>query len=96
MLRALLILLLSTPLLLDASPAMAKKKPSQPPAEAKEAAQETPWEASTFAGLELRNIGPALTSGRISDLAVHPDNPSIIYVAVASGGVWKTVNRGVT
>jgi photosystem II stability/assembly factor-like uncharacterized protein len=50
--------------------------------------------AKTFSGLELRSIGPALMSGRIADIAIHPVDPSIWYVAVASGGVWKTVNAG--
>jgi photosystem II stability/assembly factor-like uncharacterized protein len=54
------------------------------------------YDASTFRGLSVREIGPALTSGRISDLAVNPENPSEYYVAVASGGVWKTTNGGVT
>ena len=54
---------------------------------------ETP---ATFAGLELRSLGPAVTSGRIADLAVDPRKPSTYYVAVASGGVWKTVNGGAT
>lgn len=35
-------------------------------------------------------------SGRIADIAIHPENDNIRYVAVASGGVWKTVNAGVT
>ena len=35
-------------------------------------------------------------SGRISDIAIHPDNEAIWYVAVASGGVWKTMNAGTT
>lgn len=47
-------------------------------------------------GLALRNIGPALFSGRISDVAVDPRNRSIWYVAVSAGNVWKTVNRGTT
>ncbi|MDX1509546.1 MAG: hypothetical protein R3358_14765, partial [Woeseiaceae bacterium] len=51
---------------------------------------------ATFKGLELRGIGPALMSGRIADIALHPDNPSIWYVGVGSGGVWKTENRGTT
>ena len=45
--------------------------------------------------LKWRSVGPALTSGRISDLAVNPDKPFEYYVAVASGGVWKTSNWGV-
>ena len=35
-------------------------------------------------------------SGRIADIAIHPQNENIRYVAVASGGIWKTVNAGVT
>ncbi|MCG6919772.1 MAG: glycosyl hydrolase [Acidobacteria bacterium] len=52
--------------------------------------------AETFKGLELRGIGPAVSSGRIGDLAVHPTRHSTYYVAVSSGGVWKTVNSGTT
>jgi len=52
--------------------------------------------SSTFKGLELRNIGPAFMSGRISDVAKDPTDPATWYVAVSSGGVWKTVNSGTT
>ena len=47
-------------------------------------------------GLKWRSVGPAVTSGRISDFAVHPDKRSTYYVATASGGVWKTANAGTT
>lgn len=47
-------------------------------------------------GLELREIGPALMGGRIADIAVHPKDRSIWYVAVGSGGLWKTTNSGIT
>ena len=50
----------------------------------------------SLSGLKWRNIGPAFTSGRIADIAVHPDNRSVYYVATASGGVWKTTNSGTT
>jgi len=50
----------------------------------------------TFAGLKLRNIGPAFMSGRIADIAIHPRDYSVWYVAVGSGGVWKTTNAGTT
>ncbi len=50
----------------------------------------------TFKGLEFRNIGPAFASGRIADIAVHPEDENCWYVAVGSGGVWKTENAGVT
>lgn len=49
-----------------------------------------------FNGLKFRNIGPAMTSGRIADIAIHPKNENIWYVAVGSGGVWKTTNSGTT
>lgn len=48
------------------------------------------------AGLRLRAIGPAVTSGRVVGLAVHPTQTSHYYVAVACGGVWKTTNAGTT
>ena len=50
----------------------------------------------SYSGLKFRSIGPALTSGRIADFAVNPNDHSEYYVAVASGGVWKTVNAGTT
>ncbi len=53
-------------------------------------------EAHPLANMPLRSIGPALTSGRIADFAFHPDNPATYYVAVASGGVWKTTNDGIS
>jgi hypothetical protein len=53
-------------------------------------------ENNIYSGLKFRSVGPAVFSGRISDLAVNPENISEYYVAVASGGVWKTTNRGIT
>lgn len=53
-------------------------------------------DADTFAGMKLRGIGPALMSGRIADIAIDPVNQSTWYVAVGSGGVWKTENAGTT
>lgn len=52
--------------------------------------------SSTVQDLKLRLIGPGVISGRIIDFAVDKNNHSIIYVAVASGGVWKTTNAGIT
>lgn len=49
-----------------------------------------------FEGLELRSIGPSLVTGRVADFDVDPKNPNVYYVATAAGGVWKSVNRGVT
>ncbi len=52
--------------------------------------------ADTFKSLPFRSIGPALTSGRIVDIAVAPDDKRTWYVASAYGGVWKTTNAGTT
>ena len=52
--------------------------------------------SETFNGLKFRSIGPALTSGRVVDLAVNPNNSKEYFVAAAAGGVWKTVNGGIT
>ncbi|MFN0121692.1 MAG: VPS10 domain-containing protein [Blastocatellia bacterium] len=59
-------------------------------------AKPDPMSTGTFAGLRLRSIGPALTSGRVNGFAVDPHDRAKYYVTVASGGVWKTVNGGTT
>ena len=52
--------------------------------------------ASDFSGLKFRSVGPAFMSGRIADIAINPENENEWYVAVGSGGAWKTVNAGTT
>ena len=47
-----------------------------------------------FGDIKARHIGPALMSGRITDLAMHPKNNKIVYAATAGGGVWKSNNGG--
>jgi len=49
-----------------------------------------------LANVKWRSIGPVNTSGRIDDIAVARayGEPDIIYVATASGGVWKSSNNG--
>ncbi|HZI93735.1 MAG TPA: glycosyl hydrolase [Patescibacteria group bacterium] len=74
----------------DAAAASRKTEPEKKPADT------TRLKADTFSGLELRGIGPAITSGRILDVAVQPGEPSTWYVASASGGVWKTINAGIS
>jgi photosystem II stability/assembly factor-like uncharacterized protein len=49
-----------------------------------------------LSGLKLRGIGPAINGGRIADIDLHPEDPSVWYVGVGSGGVWKTENAGTT
>ncbi len=55
-----------------------------------------PMDELKISGLNFRCVGPAFTSGRISDFAMHPDRPYEYFVATASGGVWKTTNAGTT
>src|SRR5437763_16776143 len=46
--------------------------------------------------LSWRSLGPANTGGRIDDFAVArvAGRPDAIYVATASGGVFKSTNQG--
>jgi photosystem II stability/assembly factor-like uncharacterized protein len=52
--------------------------------------------SSTVSGLRFRSLGPALTSGRVGDIAIHPGDKRVWYVGASSGGVWKSVNAGTT
>nr|WP_299338134.1 hypothetical protein [Allomuricauda sp.] len=49
-----------------------------------------------FGDMKARHIGPALMSGRINDMEVHPTNSRIIYAGSAGGGVWKSSDGGAT
>ncbi|GHF17514.1 hypothetical protein GCM10017044_09870 [Kordiimonas sediminis] len=53
-------------------------------------------DSNPFTNLKPREIGPAHTSGRISDFAFHPEKSNIFYVATSSGGVWKTLDNGIS
>ncbi len=52
--------------------------------------------ADVLKGLEFRSIGPAISTGRVQDIAIDPKSPNTWYVATAFGGLWKTTNRGTT
>jgi photosystem II stability/assembly factor-like uncharacterized protein len=52
--------------------------------------------SESFNGLKFRSVGPALTSGRVVDIAINPNNYKEYFVAAAAGGVWKTSNGGIT
>ncbi|MDT0607527.1 WD40/YVTN/BNR-like repeat-containing protein [Croceitalea rosinachiae] len=47
-----------------------------------------------FGDISARHIGPALMSGRINDMEIHPTNSRIIYAGTAGGGVWKSNDSG--
>jgi photosystem II stability/assembly factor-like uncharacterized protein len=60
------------------------------------AQQAPPLTPALLQELHFRQIGPAVTGGRIHDVEAVPADPSTIYVATASGGLWKTTNNGTT
>jgi len=70
--------------------ATATAAPQQP------AAAQQPVAEADLAAFQPRHVGPALTGGRIHDVEALPHDPSTIYVATASGGLWKSTNRGIT
>lgn len=84
----------------QASPSPGADAATKKPEDEKKAEEATrprePMSTPTFNGLRFRSIGPAFTSGRVVGFAVEPTNSSRYFVAVASGGVWKTVNNGIT
>ena len=51
------------------------------------------FSSSDVSSIAFRSIGPALTSGRISDIVVNPNDFNHWYVAAASGGLWTTKNQ---
>ena len=55
-------------------------------------ARDTSW----FRDIPMENIGPTIFSCRVTDIAVNPDNPWEFVVAYASGGLWHTINNGVS
>ncbi len=57
---------------------------------------QSPYSASDLSGLRLRNIGPASMSGRVVDMDVVESDPYTMYVAAATGGLWRTRDNGVT
>ena len=73
-------------------PPLAAPKRAKP--ESKSEADAGKLKAESFSGLALRGIGPAMISGRITDIAVHPTDRFTWYATAASGNVWKTTNAG--
>lgn len=60
------------------------------------AAAQTAFRAADLSGLRLRSIGPASMSGRVVDMDVVESNPFTMYVAGATGGLWRTTDNGIT
>ena len=55
---------------------------------------QTPITTADMESFYPRVIGPAVTGGRIHDVEALPNDPSTIFVGTASGGLWKSTNRG--
>jgi photosystem II stability/assembly factor-like uncharacterized protein len=103
--------LVSVALIVAGNPAFAQKAKTNPKTSAKtEPSKQAPkvafnaaaYDSSMLQEFAWRPIGPAVTSGRVVDLAVAdgPDHVgqmgTLLYAAAASGGVWKSVNAGTT
>ena len=67
-----------------------------PPAPVGAQAPGRPVAEDSLEHLQWRELGPAVIGGRIDDLAVVEKNPDVIYVATASGGVWRTTDGAIT
>ncbi len=59
-------------------------------------AMQSPVALDDFGALSARGIGPAGMSGRVSDIDVARQDPNLIFVAAATGGVWRSRDRGLT
>jgi len=53
-------------------------------------------EKSVVNEIEFRSVGPSVMSGRVTDIAVDPNDAMHFYVAYASGGLWETKNNGMS
>ena len=72
---------------------LAAEKPKPTPAPS---ASAPALDAARLKGFKARPIGPAVMGGRVSDIAIDPENPFVFYVGFAHGGVAKTSNDGAT
>ena len=77
-----------------AIPALAQKSTRPKGASPGDSGSQLLITADAIGGLRARSIGPAMTSGRVMSIAVHPNDPGIIYAGTASGGLWKTTSGG--
>jgi photosystem II stability/assembly factor-like uncharacterized protein len=75
---------------------LAARGAKEKPAAAAEAPAAATVPASEMKAWKSRPIGPALMGGRVSDIALDPENPFGFWVGLATGGVMKSVNAGGT
>ncbi len=55
-----------------------------------------PISEDILSALEFRTLGPGFVTGRIADVEIDPNDSNVWYVATAFGGLWKTMNRGIS
>jgi photosystem II stability/assembly factor-like uncharacterized protein len=65
-------------------------------AAAQQAQGSVPVDAELLSAMEFRTLGPGFVTGRIADIEIDPNDSNVWYIATAFGGLWKTVNRGIT
>ncbi|MEZ4801405.1 MAG: glycosyl hydrolase [Gelidibacter sp.] len=72
------------------------QQPSTPASKIEKALEQKEFlvKNSLVKNIPFKNIGPTVMSGRVTDLAVNPKDPTEFYVAYASGGLWYTHNNG--
>ncbi len=80
--------------LLHAHASAQRSRASDPPASNPSVPPAVTLSEPMVKGLAARSIGPAVMGGRISDIALDPDNPWTFYVATAHGGLMKTTDNG--
>jgi len=56
----------------------------------------TSWVSVNPEGMWYEVTDDNYISGRTNGIAFHPSNPNIIYIAAAQGGVWKTIDGGIS
>jgi S1-C subfamily serine protease/photosystem II stability/assembly factor-like uncharacterized protein len=78
------------------SPAAAQSSTTSTPPKPVEKPTAISLSSDQVKSIQWRSIGPANMSGRITDIAVHEKDPSMWYIATASGGILKTINQGTT
>src|SRR4051812_34890237 len=49
-----------------------------------------------FENVKFRNLGPAVGGGRVAAVAGIPGNPNVYYIGAGGGGVWKTIDGGLS
>lgn len=87
-------ILLALSVCLSVSCSSQKKQVTLQPTNGHSRFESATHELPAFGGIEAASIGPTIMSGRVTDIAVNPQDPTEFYVAYASGGLWYTNSNG--